>query len=178
MMPGHAGQIRLLRPGTRVDPAANALLSSFPAAVLDVLLPRLDSVQLRSGQRLMTLAREVPHVYFPVSCLLTVDAVRPHGSPSHLRVIGSDGMAGGLAMLLGADLPAIGVSVVRAGRSLRVPGAAFRDVLDGSPELQRVLRAYTRVLRGNVEHWMALPGNGPMGAPLLAMINAAMARPV
>ena len=177
MVPATAGQVEALRPGTLLDPAANTLLSSFPAAVLDVVLPRLDCVQLRCGQRLMTLARDVPYVYFPVGCLLTVDAVRPHGSPSHLRVIGSEGMAGGLAMLLGADLPALGVSVVRAGRSLRVPGAVFRAALDGSPELHRMLRSYTRVLRANVEHWTALPGNGPMGAPLLAMINAAMVRP-
>ena len=168
--------IRLLRPGAAADVAGNALLASMPSAVLAVLRPHIETVRVTRGRRLMTLAREAPHVYFPVSSLLTVDVARAGAEPSHLRVVGNDGMAGGLAMLLGADLPGLSVSVARGGASLRVPGAAFRALLAESAELRRIVRGYTVVLRGNVERWTALPGNAALGAPLLLQLNAAIAR--
>lgn len=155
----------------------NTLLDSLPAAVVAALRPHVESVRLVRGRCLMTLARSVPHVYFPVGSLLTIDVARPDGAaPSHLRVVGSDGMAGGLSMLVGADLPGLTVSVIRSGSSLRVPGAVFRQALLDSAELRRIVRGYTVVLRGNVERWAALPGNAALGAPLLAQLNVTIAR--
>ncbi len=167
---------RILRPAASVDITGNSLLASMPAAVLAALRPHVQAVRVPRGRCLMTLARDAPYVYFPVSSLLTVDVARAGAAPSHLRVIGSDGMAGGLAMLLGADLPGLSVSVARSGLALRVPGAAFRDLLEDSAELRRIVRRYTAVLRDNVERWTALPGNAPLGLPLLAQLNLAIAR--
>lgn len=165
---------------TPADASAPALRNSFfdalPLPVLEALRPETETVLLPRGSCLMTLARNVPHVYFPLGSLLTVDVARAGAAASHLRVVGSDGMAGGLSMLVGADLPTLSVSVIRGGTSLRVPGAAFREVLAGSADLRRAVRAYTVVLRGNVERWTALPGNAALGAPLLARINDALAR--
>lgn len=168
--------IRLPRPDAGPDVAGNALLVSMPSAVLAALRPHVETVRVTRGRRLMTLARETPHVYFPVSTLLTIDVARVGAEPSHLRVVGNDGMAGGLSMLLGADLPGLSVSVARSGTSLRVPGAAFRQLLDDSAALRRIVRGYTVVLRSNVERWTALPGNAALGAPLLLQLNAAIAR--
>lgn len=163
-------------PGAAADVAGNALLASLPPGVLAVLRPSIESVRVTRGSWLMTLVRNVPHVYFPVSTLLTIDVARVGAEPSHLRVVGSDGMAGGLAMLIGADLPGLSVSVARSGTSLRVPGAAFRQLLDDSAALRRIVRGYTIVLRSNVERWTALPGNASLGAPLLSQLNVAIAR--
>ena len=168
--------VRLTRPGAAADLSGNTLLASLPAVVLEALRAHLEAVRVTRGHRLMTLSREAPHVYFPVSSLLTIEVDRAGASPSHLRVIGSDGMAGGLAMLLGADLPGLGVAVARSGTSLRVRGAAFRSLLAESAEFRRIVRGYTVVLRGNVERWTALPGNSALGAPLLSRLNAAIAR--
>lgn len=163
-------------PGAAADVAGNSLLASLPPGVLAVLRPSIESVRVTRGRCLMTLARDAPHVYFPVSTLLTVDVARVGAEPSHLRVVGNDGMAGGLAMLIGADLPGLSVSVARSGVSLRVPGAAFRELLDESAELRRVVRGYTAVLRSNVERWASLPGNAALGSPLLSQLNVAIAR--
>jgi hypothetical protein len=162
--------------GAAADVAGNSLLASLPPGVLAVLRPSVESVRVSRGRCLTTLARDVPHVYFPVSALLTIDVARVGAEPSHLRVVGSDGMAGGLSMLIGADLPGLSVSVARSGTSLRVPGAAFRQLLDDSAALRRLVRTYTVVLRGNVERWSALPGNAALGAPLLSQLNVAIAR--
>lgn len=163
--------------GFRADPSGNSLFSSLPVPVLGALAGQVEAVALRRGQRFMPLLLDVPHVYFPVDCLLTIDILRPSGAASQLRVIGSDGMAGGLAMLLGTDLPNISLSVIRSGTSLRVPGKAFRQLLAVSVELRRLVRTYTLVLRGNVERWTALPGNSALGAPLLTQLNSVIARP-
>jgi hypothetical protein len=162
----------------RVDPAVagNSLFDSLPGSVLAALRNRVETVHLVRGRCLMPLARDVPHVYFPVTSLLTIDVARAGAEASHLRVVGSDGMAGGLSMLVGADLPGLAVSVIRSGSSLRVPGAVFRQLLADSAELRRVVRTYTVVLRGNVERWAALPGNAALGAPLLTQLNVTIAR--
>jgi len=131
-------------------PVKNELLAALPRGAYLRLLPHLESVQLPLGAGLYDSGESIEHVYFPEDALVSLVTHMRDGATVEVGLIGRDGMVG-IPVLLGDDIAFEAAVVQIAGSALRMPSAAFKEVIKGrsSPLLTRLL-LYTRVLMKQV----------------------------
>lgn len=106
----------------------NRLLRSLPDDVRRKLAVDLEAVELKSGDRIIEPGEEIPHVYFPVSALLSIMAELEHGGSAECVMIGFEGMAG-LPVFLGAERSDLLCSTQMKGTALRMSSKRFRKHL-------------------------------------------------
>jgi CRP-like cAMP-binding protein len=107
---------RPLRP--ELSRPRNLILSQIPEEQFRLLSRWLVPVELPQGMQLSTPNELVDHIYFPVSGLISVDALTDHGESVEVGVVGREGLAGVSAVIGHAQM---GHSVIMQG-----PGSGFR----------------------------------------------------
>jgi CRP-like cAMP-binding protein len=110
----------------------------------------MESVQLPLGAGLYNSGESIDHVYFPEDALVSLVTHMRDGATVEVGLIGRDGMVG-IPVLLGDDIAFEAAVVQIAGTALRMPSAAFKEIIQASrsPLLTRLL-LYTRVLMKQV----------------------------
>jgi CRP-like cAMP-binding protein len=124
----------------------NLLLVSLPAAALDRLRPRLESVSLRTGEILHAPGDEIRHAFFLTGGLVSLEYAGADGDTVELAIVGRDGMVG-IPLVL-HDLAVPYRAVVRArSTALRVRATVLQGEWQASREVHSALLAYAgRVL--------------------------------
>ncbi len=107
---------RPLRPET--PRPRNLILSQMPEEQFRALARSLVPVEMPLGMQLSDPNEHVDHIYFPVSGLISVDALTGRGESVEVGVIGREGLAGFCALL---GQKQFGHSVIMQG-----PGSGFR----------------------------------------------------
>jgi CRP-like cAMP-binding protein len=111
----------------------NLILSRLPEEQYAVLARHLVPVDLPSGMRLSEPNQPVRHLYFPLSGLISVDALTNKGESVEVGVIGREGFAGVVA-LLGEHQMEHSVIMQGAGAGLRIRSSIVREeFLKGGP---------------------------------------------
>lgn len=130
---------------TTVASAGNALLEALRARDFERLTRRLEPVRL-SDQQLLH-APDVTHryVYFPVDCIVSLQALLSDGTSNEIAMIGGEG-AVGLALIMGSDRVVWRASVHRAGSAWRIGAACLREECLRSSPLQLTLLRYSQAL--------------------------------
>ena len=130
---------------TTVATYGNALLEALSARDLESLAPYLERVQLLDQQLLHVPDIAHHHVYFPVDCIVSLQALLSDGASSEIAMVGRDGAAG-VALIMGSDRVAWRVCVHGAGSAWRI-GASdlYRECLRSS-QLQLALLRYSQTL--------------------------------
>lgn len=116
----------------------NHIISHLPPEDYERLRPRLEPVELTSGQVLHRAGGPIEHVYFPRNSMISLISMTPDGESVEVGVVGYEGMAG-ISAALGVDkspyealvqYPA-GASRVRTGELLAEfrRGGALHDLL-------------------------------------------------
>src|SRR5213592_358006 len=77
--------------GTQMS--GNALLDRLPAAESQVILARAERVKLAARDIIADSEKPFEHVYFPITCVLSVLSVMTDRSAVESAVIGREGMA-------------------------------------------------------------------------------------
>src|ERR1044071_349523 len=139
-------------------PVKNELLAALPRGAYLRLLPHLESVSLSLGTSLYNSGESIEHVYFPEDALVSLVTHMSDGATVEVGLIGRDGMVG-IPVLLGDDIAFEAAVVQIAGTALRMPSAAFKEIIKGdhSALLTRLL-LYTRVLMKQVAQTAACNG--------------------
>ena len=139
-------------------PIKNLILAGLPHKEYARLLPDLESVPLPPGEKLYKSGDAIEYVYFPGEGLVSLVTHMKDGTTVEVGLIGRDGMVG-IPVLLGDDIAFEAAVVQVAGTALRMPSAAFKEVIKGarSPLLTRLL-LYTRVLMKQVAQTAACNG--------------------
>ena len=110
----------------------------MPEENFRALARHLVPVDLPLGMRLSEPGEAVEHVYFPVSGLVSVDALTDRGESVEVGVIGREGLAG-VYGLLGHRQMVHSVIMQGAGAGLRVRTGILRDeFIKGGPLAQLV----------------------------------------
>ena len=84
------------------SPRQNDLLAALPEASYQRLLPNLELVPMRLGEVLYTSGSELPHVYFPTTCIVSLVYVMANGASAEIAVTGREGLLG-VSLLLGGE---------------------------------------------------------------------------
>src|SRR4051794_5396352 len=119
----------------------NFLLARLPESVRDALAQHLAETPLRQGIVLQEAGRDVEHVYFPLSGMVSLVAVTPAGESIETGIVGREGaVCGGLAA---GGLPSFAQAIVQVeGRALRIAAAPFRAAYDAHPALRNEVNRY------------------------------------
>ena len=122
-------------------PAPNSILRSLSRKDGQRLLARHEQVDLTYGDILCEPGKQLRHVYFPNSGVISL-LTPVHGHPSvEVGLVGREGMAG-MALLLGVGVSPVRMLVQGSGTAMRMKAAAFRHEIKRNPVLQRKLNHY------------------------------------
>jgi CRP-like cAMP-binding protein len=105
---------------------ANLILQRMPDEQFRAMARHLVPVDMPLGMRLSEPSQPVEFVYFPVSGLISVDALTERGESVEVGVIGREGL-GGVSGLLGHKQMAHSVVMQGPGSGLRVKTAVVRE---------------------------------------------------
>jgi CRP-like cAMP-binding protein len=118
----------------------NAILDSLSLVERHLLVPSLERVALRVGDRLEPPGQPIGYVYFPVEGLISMFAGATPGTRIEIATVSSDGMTGP-GVLLG-DLTAGEALVQTAGSAWRIAAGPLQRLAEIHPALRRTLLAH------------------------------------
>ncbi len=125
--------------------AANYLLSSLPCKDRERLIAQCEPIQLNIAEILYARGDRIPYVYFPTGSFISLVTPLDGGSGLEVGLIGNEGVLG-ITLMLEVDIAPFEALVQGAGTALRITAKAFRQELEQSAALQRLLKRYLYVL--------------------------------
>ncbi len=120
---------------------ANSLLAALPRAEYRTLLPGLEPLTLKSGQILQEPGERISNVYFPIDCVVCLQATAEDGQALEVGLVGYEGMIG-ISLVLGAEVSSARALVQASGTALRMKAARFQAAFAQCLPLQRGLYRY------------------------------------
>ena len=116
----------------------NALLDSLDDACREMLVPALERVELRAGERLQLPGKPTGDVYFPAEGLISMFAGNTRGTRIEIAMVGREGMTAP-GLLLGDITTAVEAVVQVPGVAWRISSARLRRLSELHAPLHRHL---------------------------------------
>jgi CRP-like cAMP-binding protein len=125
--------------------SGNRLVAALPDEDRARLLARSETVRLDVPRAVHEANRPIPHVYFPLSGVVSLTSQMDGGDVVEVGLVGNEGMVG-LPVFLGASSSPFQAYAQVSGEGWRLPAAAFMEVVERGGALVAVLHRYTHVL--------------------------------
>lgn len=136
----------------------NRLLAALPPGDLARLWPRLEPVEFDLREVIQVSDQPITAVHFPESGWASMMALLVDGNSAEVGIVGFDGMVG-LPLLLGSDRSPTEGMIQAPGTFLRLGADAFREELDRSAPLRRLLLRYALAFQAQVTQTAACNGH-------------------
>ncbi len=127
------------------SPLQNLLLAALPEADYERLLPHLELVPMPLGHVLHTSGGELPYLYFPTDCIVSLVYVMANGASAEIAVTGFEGLLG-VSLFLGGHTAPNQAVVQSGGHAYRIGAKLIKDEFDAGGPLQHLLLLYTQAL--------------------------------
>jgi CRP-like cAMP-binding protein len=127
----------------------NRLLALLSDDDYERLRPHLAHVALEQRKSLYEASRPIEHVYFPIDGVASLVITSAEGSGAEVGSIGSEGVVG-LPVCLGERVAPSSVYVQVPGTALELEARIFRDELERSPQLNRIMLRYAHAFFNQV----------------------------
>jgi CRP-like cAMP-binding protein len=124
-------------------PIRNQLLTALANTEYQHLLPHLHRVEMPLGKVVYSAGRNIIHVYFPETCVVSLLSVLESGNTTEVGLVGREGMVG-LTVFLGGAITPERALVQLGGTALRMDASVLRNELRTGSRLQILLLNYTR----------------------------------
>ena len=125
--------------------AQNLLLQSLPESDIPRLTPFLERLHVKTQEVLVEPNEKILHVYFPVTCMISVVTLLDEGVTIESATIGNEGMSG-LSVFHGLDVSMSRAIVQMEGETLRMPTSELKALLPQMPSLGVALGRYADAL--------------------------------
>ena len=129
----------------QTDPRRNELLAALPEAEWQRWLPQLEWTDLPLGQVMYESGRELSHVYFPTTAIVSLLYVMEDGASAEIAVVGHEGIVGISLFMGGGSTPSRAV-VQSAGEGYRLRASAMKEEFNRAGPVMHVLLRYTQAL--------------------------------
>src|SRR3954466_4371825 len=120
---------------------AQRILSNLTDEDYQRLMPNLQPVNLPLGEVVYESSGRMDHVYFPITCVISLLHTMQDGSISEMGVVGNDGMVG-IAVFLGGITTPNRALVQVAGDALRLSTKVLREEFSRLEALHDCLLRY------------------------------------
>lgn len=132
----------------------NRLIEGLAPEVRKRVLAECELVELLSGTVLYESKQPIRHVYFPLTCCITLVATLRDHQPLEMGLIGNEGMLG-VTLALGVENAPMLARVQGSGAALRMTAEQILRVLNENDSLQNRLDHYLYVLMAQLVHTAA-----------------------
>jgi CRP-like cAMP-binding protein len=123
----------------------NSFLAELSAGDYELFRPHLTSLSLTVRERLQEFGTTVERVVFPHGGLVALTMpLRDRGANGAI-LVGRDGMIGAFGAVAAAPAGS-DAEVYVTGRAARISASAFRNILDQSPTIRRLVARYNATL--------------------------------
>lgn len=126
-------------------PRDNHLLATLSGVELARIEPHLESVELSLGDVVYESGRELSHVYFPTTSIVSLLYVLENGASAEIAVVGREGVVGVSIFMGGATTPNRAV-VQSAGDAYRMPARMMQEEFRRGGTMQHLMLRYTQSL--------------------------------
>lgn len=123
----------------------NRLLLGLSSEAYRSLQSDLEIVSLAFKQVLFQPQEEIPYVYFPTSCLVSLLTVMTDGTAVEVGVVGNEGMAG-IPLFLGTDISSFRAVIQIPGKAIRLKANVFRQAIARVDTLSPWIQRYINLL--------------------------------
>jgi CRP-like cAMP-binding protein len=123
----------------------NHLLAALPVEEYERILPHLEPLTFSLGEPIYESGKQMKHVYFPTTCIVSLLYTMENGSSAEIGVVGNEGIVG-IALFMGGDTTPNRAIVQSAGDAFRMRAQALRNEFILAGEFQRSLLRYTQSL--------------------------------
>tara|TARA_R110002124_G_scaffold64009_2_gene175336 strand:- start:847 stop:1575 length:729 start_codon:yes stop_codon:yes gene_type:complete len=123
----------------------NHLLDALPAAERARLFPHLELVPMPFGAAVCEPGMIMRHVYFPTTCIVSLQYMMENGASAEIAVVGNEGIVG-VSLFMGGETTTSRAVVRSAGHAYRLTGQHLKDAFYLAGPMQRLLLAYTQAL--------------------------------
>jgi len=120
---------------------ANRLLAALSTDDFDLMAPHLATGALVQADPIFASGRAASHVWFPHEGVISIVTNGADGKSVEVATVGREGMTG-VAIVLGSESMTNEAMVQVSGHGSSIGSAAFRQALDASPSLRRVMQRY------------------------------------
>ncbi len=127
------------------SPMQNHLLAALPAAEFDRLSDQLELVSLHQCEALYESGVRWQHVYFPITCIVSLLYVLESGESAEIAVVGNEGIVG-ISIFMGGDTTPNRALVQSAGYTCRLRGNLLKEEFDRAGPVLRLLLRHTQAL--------------------------------
>jgi CRP-like cAMP-binding protein len=126
-------------------PQENQILAALPASERERLFPHLRLVDMPLGMAVYESGATLRHMYFPISCIVSLLYVLEDGSSAEIAVVGNEG-AIGVALFMGGETTPSRAIVQSAGVAYRLTGRRLKEEFKRHGQMLHVLLRYTQSL--------------------------------
>ncbi len=123
--------------------STNFLLSALPLSEYERILPQLEEIPLTYGNTILPLGDPTPSVFFPNSGIISLLASAEEESKLITCIIGSEGVAGGLCLFLGAEAAPVRAVVQGDGTAMRMKATDFINACSNGGALSGMVMRFT-----------------------------------
>jgi CRP-like cAMP-binding protein len=136
------------------SPNGNYLLAALPAAEFARLESHLELVPMLLGDTLYEPGRQLQHVYFPTTAIVSLLHIMESGASAEVARVGNEGILG-IALFMGGDTMPSSAVVQTAGHGYRLRGKLMKDEFNRAAPVRRLLLRYTQGLIAQISQTAA-----------------------
>jgi CRP-like cAMP-binding protein len=136
------------------SPNGNYLLAALPAAEFARLESHLELVPMLLGDTLYEPGRQLQHVYFPTTSIVSLLYIMESGASAEVARVGNEGILG-IALFMGGDTTPSSAVVQTAGHGYRLRGKLLKDEFNRAAPVRRLLLRYTQGLIAQISQTAA-----------------------
>jgi CRP-like cAMP-binding protein len=136
------------------SPNRNYLLAALPAAEFERLRPHLELVPMLLGETLYEPGRQLQHVFFPTTAIVSLLYIMESGASAEMARVGNEGILG-IALFMGGDTTPSSAVVQTAGYGYRLLGKLLKEEFNRAAPMRRLLLRYTQALIAQISQTAA-----------------------
>lgn len=127
------------------DPTENHLLGALPATALHRLRPHFDLVHLGRGQVVRAQGQRSTHLFFPISCIISLVYLLGSGDTAEIAIVGNEGVIG-FPLFMSDGIAHSRAIVQHAGNAYTLSGNVLDEEFYRGRDLQKILLRYMQAL--------------------------------
>jgi len=132
-------------PRFHADSRLNRLIRSLPAEDFLRWQPHLESVDMPLGQVMYESGRQMSHVYFPTTSIVSLLYVMEDGSSAEIAVVGNEGLVG-ISLFMGGETTPSRAVVQSAGEGWRLRARIVKEEFERPGAVMHLMLRYTQAL--------------------------------
>jgi CRP-like cAMP-binding protein len=123
----------------------NQLLDALSAVELKRIAPHLEIVEMPLGDVVYESGRQLEHVYFPTTSIVSLLYVLENGASAEIAVVGYEGIVG-ISLFMGGESTPSRAVVQSEGEAVRLAARFMQEEFKRGGTLQHLLLRYTQSL--------------------------------